>query len=424
MKKVYILSLFSIFAIAISACGKKEQTSEEVGFKPKLDTETEVELTVRGHYENFEALEAEIGRFQEYYPNVTITYEYDKDHKKNLATTLAGETSPDIFFTYSSLDFSLYDEYTEDLSEESLGINLGCIKDAYIYKDANGKVPYVPIFTATYGMMINEDLFKNNNVKIPETYDELVSACTAFKNMPNIYPMLAHNSMIVYPIFFPHFCASIVGDQAKANKLNNNEAGAGELMRPSLNMLNDFMTHGFIDLDECAEIGDDYNKTILRFFEGDVPMMLAKGNTFSGTEKRETQSEAFAAKPFNYSFVPVPTTDKGGYMYSTVELCFSVNKKSSKLDMANEFMRFLVSTTELNRMNEKKRMTSPCKVMSLDGKFAEFGKLSQDRCFVPSQIGLTDWADKQVRKAGAAIIAKENPLTVDQAVANYGNFAD
>ena len=52
--------------------------------------------------------------------------------------------------------------------------------------------------------------------------------------------------------------------------------------------------------------------------------------------------------------------------------------------MANEFMRFLVSTEELNRMNEKKRMTSPCKAMSLDGMFAGFGKLSQDRCITPS----------------------------------------
>ena len=423
MKKLYILSLFAVFAVSVSACGKGK-SSEEVGFKPKLDTGTEVELTVRGHYENFEALEAEITRFKEYYPKVEITYEYDKDHKKNLLTTLAGETSPDIFFTYSSLDFSLYDEYTEDLSEESLGMDLDCIKEAYLYKDTNGKVPYVPIFTATYGMMVNEDLFSKNNVKIPETYDELVSACTTFKNIPNIYPMLAHNSMIVYPIFFPHFCASILGDQAKVSKLNNNEASAGELMRPSLNMLNDFMNHGFVDLDECANIGDDYNKTILRFFEGDVPMMLAKGNTVSGTEKRETQSPAFAANPFKYSFVPVPTTNQGGYMFSTVELCFSVNKKSSKLDMANEFMRFLISTNELNRMNGKKRMTSPCKNMSLDGMFAGFGKLSIERRFTPSEVGLTDWADKQVRKAGASIIAKENPLTVDAAIANYGNCTD
>ena len=419
MKKQLTLLLSLVTVFPITACGNNTNPDT---FVPRLDPNSEIELKVRGHYENFEALEAEIVRFKEYYPKVEVTYEYDKDHKKNILTALAGDTPPDIFFTYSSLDFSLYDEYTEDLSAESLGIKLDCIKDAYLYKDKNNKVPYVPIFTATYGMMVNEKLFNENNVKIPETYDELIKACDTFKALDGVYPMLAHSSMIVYPIFFPHFCASILGDETKVNKLNNNEEGAGEYMRSSLTMLDEFMDHEYIDLDACSQIKDDYNATILRFFEGDVAMMLAKGNTVSGTEKRESQSAAYTANPFKYSFNPVPTTNKGGYMYSTVELCFSVNKKSAKLDMANEFMRFLVSTEELNKMNEKKRMTSPCKTMSLDGMFAGFGKLSQERCFTPSQLGLSDWADKQVRKAGASIIDKEAPLTVEQAISNYGQF--
>ena len=419
MKKRLALLLISFIAFPLCACGNGGQSSS---FAPKLDPNSNVELKVRGHYENFEALEAEIVRFKQHYPKVEITYEYDKDHKKNILTALAGDTPPDIFFTYSSLDFSLYDEYTQDFAQENLNIDLNCIKDAYIYRDSTGKVPYIPIFTATYGMMVNEDLFKKYQVNIPETYDDLVRVCDTFKAAPDVYPMLAHSSMIVYPIYFPHFCASILGNQEKVAKLNKGEEGAGEYMRPSLTMLSDFMARGYVDLDACAQIKDDYNATILRFFEGDVAMMLAKGNTVSGTEKRQSQSAAYTANPFKYSFNPVPTTKDGGYMYSTVELCFSVNKKSAKVDMANEFMRFLTSTEELNRMNDVKRMTSPCKKMSLDGMFAGFGKLSQERCFTPSQLGLSDWADKQARKAGASIIDKANPLTIDQAVAKYGQF--
>ena len=419
MKRELTLLSTIFILFPLSACGR---TCIEVEFVRRFDRDTKAELKVRGHYENFEALEAEIVNFKGYYPNVEVIYEYDKDHKKNLLTTLMGDTPPDIFFTYSSLDFSLYDEYTEDLSDSTLDIKLGYIRDSFIYKDANGKVPYVPIFTATYGMMVNEDLFKKNNVDMPETYDELITVCNTFKGIEGIYPMLAHNSMIVYPIFFPHFCASILGQQDKIDKLNNDDESAGECMRSSLTMLNEFMSHGFVDLDACDAISDDYNATILRFFEGDVPMMLAKGNTFSGTEKRESQSAAYIANPFEYSFAPVPTTDKGGYMYSTVELCFSVNKKSANLDMANEFMRFIVTNEALDRMNEKKRMTSPCKNMALHGKFAEFGMLKGDRCITPSQLGLSDWADKQVRKAGASIIDKENPLSIDEAISNYGKF--
>ena len=42
-------------------------------------------------------------------------------------------------------------------------------------------------------------------------------------------------------------------------------------------------------------------------------MMICAGDTVSGTKKRESQSEAFTASPFNYSFVPIPLTDEGGY---------------------------------------------------------------------------------------------------------------
>lgn len=42
-------------------------------------------------------------------------------------------------------------------------------------------------------------------------------------------------------------------------------------------------------------------------------MVLCTGDTVSGTQKRESQSGAFTANPFSYSFVPVPITEEGGY---------------------------------------------------------------------------------------------------------------
>lgn len=290
-----------------------------------------------------------------------------------------------------------------------------------IYKEDSGKVPYVPIFTISFGMLINEDLFKANNVQIPHTYNELISACEKFSKAENkIYPMLGHESMVLYPLYFPYFCAQIKGNQTAIDALNNKTEGAGEYMRESLELAHNFMETGYVDKDVCLEIADDYDKTIKRFYEGDVAMMLAKASTVSGTEKRESQSEAFVANPFKYSFAPVPSTDKGGYFYNTVDLCFSVNKKSQNLDMANEFMRFLVSTKELNNMSKAKRMISPCKDLSFDSIYAEFGKIDASRVITPSQLGLADAADQQVRKAGTAVCLKG--MSVDDAVNNYGNF--
>ena len=59
--------------------------------------------------------------------------------------------------------------------------------------------------------------------------------------------------------------------------------------RGALELVDDFMSRGYVDLDGCSQLENDYNAVIMRFFEGDVPMMMASANTVSGTEKRESQ---------------------------------------------------------------------------------------------------------------------------------------
>ena len=90
------------------------------------------------------------------------------------------------------------------------------------------------------------------------------------------------------------------------------------------------MGHGYVDLEECGKLEKDYEPVILRFFEGDVPMMMAKAGTVSGTQKREGKSEAFTAHPFKYSFRPVPSTEEGGYFLETVSMGFAGEQKQQK----------------------------------------------------------------------------------------------
>jgi hypothetical protein len=70
--------------------------------------------------------------------------------------------------------------------------------------------------------------------------------------------------------------------------------------------LADFFSYDYFDKKTCEEISDDYESIIFRFFEGDIPMMVAQGDIASGTGKREAMSEAFTAHPFKYSLHPLP----------------------------------------------------------------------------------------------------------------------
>ena len=393
-------------------------------FTPALDPQTECAISIVGHYSNFESLENAFNRFARYYPNVELSYTALDSYNKTIALALAGDEAPDIFFVYpwmagNEAYQTLFDA-AEDLSDASLGIDLACIRQGILYTDAEGRVPYVPIFDSTYGMLVNEDIFEKENLSVPKTYSELLSACDALQKAGYPSPMMGYSGFLTYPLYFPYFCARIRGDETAIRELNSLQPSAGEHMRGALELAADFMSRGYVDLELCDQMEDDYKAVILRFFEGDVPMMLASGSTVSGTEKRESLSEAFTAHPFRYSLQPVPSTEEGGYFLDTVSMAFAVNKNSKELDMTNEFMRFLIRTEELNQMAREKRMVTPCIDMSLDAVYTSFGELEQDRIIYISYLGLDDAPDTQVRKAGNKV--STGKMTVDDAIAAFGSL--
>ena len=149
--------------------------------------------------------------------------------------------------------------------------------------------------------------------------------------------------------------------------------------------------------------------------------MTASGDTVSGTKKRESRSEAFIANPFTYTFVPVPMSDEGSVFLDMSNLQFSVNKDSAEKDMANEFMRFLITPRELNRMAQNKGLMSPTKDLSFNSIYAAFGDIPESRILSPEVIGLTDDAVIQLRMA--VYFVGKGEMTIDEAIAGYGTFS-
>ena len=219
---------------------------------------------------------------------------------------------------------------------------------------------------------------------------------------------------------YPYFCGTVAQDAEAVKNLNSLDPSAGEYIRPSLEKMKQFMNDGCVNLDACDAIENNYDAVILRFFEGDIPMMTASGDTVSGTGKRESRSEAFIANPFSYTFVPMPMSDDGTIFLDMSNLQFSVNKDSKNLIIANEFMRFLITSEELNNMAQKKGLMSPTKDLSFNSMYAAFGAVPEDHILSPEEIGLTDDAVKQMRKAVYAV--GTGTMTIDEAVAGYGTY--
>lgn len=425
MKKVIYVFLALLVSMFFVSCSSKTNDEE---FTPLLDKESKCEISIIGSYDNFEALEAEFDRFNEFYPNVNLSYVKVDDYNNTLSSVLEGKDKPNIFFSYTwMIGNSKYDSivsHMEDLSDTKLKLNIDCIRQGLINRMDDGKILMLPVFSRTYGMMVNNDLFKKENLEIPSTWDNLFSVCNSLKEKGYKSPMMGYtkdsSSCLMNTIAYPAFVAELANNKEALKKANNLDSSAGEYMRKALGYVNSLINSGFVDLEECDQIADNYKKVILRFFEGDVPMMICTGDTVSGTKKRENESEAFKKNPFSYSFAPIPLTNQGGYFIDSPSIEFSVNKDCDNLDMTNEFMRFLIRTKELNEMASIKRLVTPTNDMSFQSIYAPFASMPKDYTFSPEVIGIKDSLSQQIRVAAYKVGRGE--LSIDEAVASYGTF--
>ncbi len=428
MKKLICIMLAICTLVSLTACGGKTQEETVTGFKPALDTGTSCSITVAGSYDNFEALEAEFDRFNEFYPNVRFSYVKLDDYSNTLGTALEGKDKPNIFFSFASMigneNYDPVFALAEDLSNPALALDLDCIRPGLINHDAQGRVLMVPVFSRSYGMLVNKALFEKEGLSIPTTWTELMAVCEAFRSKGYASPMMGYSlkssSCFMYTVAYPLFTATLAENPEALTLAVELDPAAGESMRPALEAVEQLIRNGCIDLDACDKIEDNYTQVILRFFEGDVPMMICAGDTVSGTRKRESQSEAFINAPFDYAFAPIPMTEEGGYFIDSPSVEFSVNKSCDDLEMTNEFMRFLISKAELNEMASVKRLVTPTTDLSFDSVYAPFGQVPSNRTISPEVLGITDALTAQIRIA--AFQVGKGEITVDEAVTMYGSF--
>lgn len=421
LTKIIIGLLFSLNILCLVSCKKKNEIET---FLPRLDTQTKCKIQIAGRYQNFEALEAEFDRFNEFYPNVELSYNYLDNYKVTISTALAGLDAPDIFMTFPwMLDKTNYNpllDNAENLADSAkTGIDLSAINKKLLFYTENASLPMVPVLGVANGMLVNEDLFKKEGLEVPANYRQLVDVCQKFMKAGYKSPILAENSAtsIIPSLIYSMFTKEVMNNPEAISKLNKLDPAAGQYTRATLEWLEEFKKNNFIDLEECKKIKDNYSAVIMRFFEGDVPMMLASADVVSGTKKREALSEAFTKSSFKYSFYAVPVMENGSAVLEVPSVEFSVNKNSKNLEMTNEFMRFLLRTNELNNLAMIKRLITCSTVYSFDDVYAPMGNTEH---LYQLEIGILDNTYMQLRNAAYNVFTGK--MTVDEAVSNYGKF--
>lgn len=346
----YIALLFNI--CLLNSCNKANK------FKPSLDKNASLNLNVIGFFGNFEAFDKITNDFNNYYPN--ITFSYQQVNGTNLLSYLETNLDTDLFMTSEELAEKNKDqllEYTLDLSTQN--INLNDLSNEMLSRNyIDNKLYSIPIGQIVYGIITNETLLNSFNLDIPTTYDEFKNACKILKQ--NDYTPIQGPENLVYSELTKNMLINIIENNKEIfSKSKQDLPKARQKLAKIFDILDELLENGYLDNEVNKTYPyDNYNQSILKFFEGNVPFWVCDSEKVSGMKKRESQSNFFKNNPFNYTYIYAPLGKNGVYTYQKPWFGFAVNKKSSKKEYATEFMRFLVTKNEIDKIADTKGIPS------------------------------------------------------------------
>jgi len=188
-----------VIAMFLSSCGFLSNSSTNDNAEiSRENSDEQITLTlwhiwVTEDGSNKEPFERALAKWQEQNPNINIEVEaiQSETYKMRLRTAIAVNEAPDIFFSWGSGFAQPFvesgkvlalDEYIDESVTEKL---ISGTLDNFTYDD---KIYALPISITAGVLYCNEYLFDMYDVKIPDTYDELLEAIKVF-NDNEVLPM-------------------------------------------------------------------------------------------------------------------------------------------------------------------------------------------------------------------------------------------
>ena len=365
MKKVtafFVSALVAVSALSLTACGEQSQQGQtkETEFTPRLDTNTTTTLDIAGFMGNFEALDYVINGFNEIYRNVTIFY--DENGAYMLPDYLENNKNVDIFMTadenFQRPGYQGYDVADQclDLSKD---IDLSAVRSEVLsFGQKDGKQVQLPMAMNAFGVVVNKTLLEQEGLSVPKNYEEFLSTLEVLKEKG--YTPLQGSDQHLYGELLLNEMMNILHDdpQVLADLMAGKESAADALL-PSFQKLDTIVEKGYTDYElNQTYPTDNYDGSIMAFFEGDMPFYVCSAECVSGMKKRESKSEAYTANPFEYEFLYTPDGTTGTYGYSEPWYGFSIYKDSDDIEVAEEFLRYMAQESNLNAMADIKGLPS------------------------------------------------------------------
>ncbi len=408
MKKKLISLMLCLAMIAAMAtgCGSKSETTatnEVAGTETAAATETtEVAEKPQGgeitamcvgtesdtYLEDYQSIIDDFNANNEYGVTVKMEFYENEQYKTKLTTLMASNAVPDIFFTWELsylepfvsggkvADITSYLEADQDWKNSFAEGTLDLL--AY-----DGKNYAVPTQKSLCVMFYNKQIFKDNNVAVPTTYDEFTAACETFK-AAGITPLAMSGTDAWIPAQFAQQVSNGIAGMDLYNGIYAgekkwNDAAHVEAATALQTMVDaEYFQSGFIGM------GPEESTAL---FESGKTAMYFMGAWDCGRISASAVGENAGA-----FILPAKDPKYNNISVGSVDTSFAVAETCENKDAAVAFLKYWTSKErEEKLLYEEGRM--PAGVFDIDASklnplFAEVLELSN------KQAALTPWWDR------------------------------
>lgn len=281
--KISALLMTAMLSTSLIGCGSKSSDSASVGGNQKITLKF-WHIWTSDTDSNKQNVEAVIKEWNAANPNVQIESEGTENeaYKTKIKTAISANEAPDVFVTWGA-GFSQpfidagkvlpLDDYIKDGTKDKL------LTGTLTYLTYNNKVYGLP-YTSDIGILyMNKDLFEANNVKMPETYDELLTAVKTFK-AKGLTPM-AVGEKDKWPGMFYYDALALREGGAKLSNdaLNKKASFEDPVFVNAASKLKELIDAGAFN---PAALGLTRDESEVPFLQGKIPMYY-NGSWLGGT---------------------------------------------------------------------------------------------------------------------------------------------
>jgi len=391
-----LLCMILIASVVLSGCGSSNGGSEGGSGSNGDNADGGETLTVMcvgteadTYLDAYKSIAEKFSKDNEYGVTVNIEFYENEQYKTKLTTLMASNAVPDLFFTWELsylqpfvaggkvADITSYLEEDQEWKDQFSDGTLELLS----YNDKNYGVPTQKTLCV---MFYNKQIFAENGVEVPTSYDEFLAACETLKKA-GVTPMTMSGTDAWIPAqFVQQIAGGMAGDQLFNDICDGKEVWNNKTHVKAAEEVKTMADAGYFQ-DGYIGMGPEEAKDL--FINGSAAMYFMgaweAGNIQSGTIGEDAGAFVLPAYDSLYSNISVGSVDTS---FSAAETC--KNKEAAVAFLkywtsqeVEEMLLYDVGRIPANKFEIDENQLTPL--------LAEILEISN------SQAGLTPWWDRQ-----------------------------